>query len=209
MKKHHVIALGLASTMAALIAVDTLVRAATGHASLITDDARGSAAAGIGMSVLLGLTLAACATVLQRESAAFAGTRTVVRAARRAAIAGLAVSAVGQIVVHPVEVAVGVDAEGPWAAATGVVALLALLVVFLSALVLGVASTRHNHLGVGGRVLSLLLPAIALTAVLVAVTPALASPVLCTAVVLLGCATVGLRATTSPTRIASDAHASA
>ncbi len=195
MKQHHILAVTLTGLMTALIAVDTVVRAITGHATLITDDARGSAAAGIAISALLGLTFAACALVLQRELRAFTGTRGIVRAARKAAITGLVISAAGQIAIHPLEVAAGVDPDGPWAAVSGLAALLGLLVTFLSALVLGIASIRRNALGLGGRILSLLLPAVAVTAVLAVVAPVVASPVLCTTVVLLGFATIGIRAT--------------
>lgn len=193
MKKHHAVALTLAGITTALIAVDTVVRATTGEATFITDDTQGSIAAGIAISVLLGLTFGACAVVVGREAAAFAEVGKFLRGVRNVALASLTIGAAGQIVLHPIELAAGVDPEGPWAAVSGLVAMLGLLGAFLGALILGIASIRRNRFGVGGRVLGLLLPVIALTAALAAVAPSIASPVFYTAVVLLGFATIGLR----------------
>jgi hypothetical protein len=192
MKKHHALALTLAGAVIALLALDLVVRTATGDATWITDDTRAGTGLAVAMSLLLAASFAACASVLHEEAGACGGLGRTARVARRAGVAALVVMAVGQGLLHPVELVADVDPDGAWAAVSGLVALLGLLITFLSALVLGLASVRRNRLGVGGRVLSLLLPVVALTGGLAVAVPQVASPALCTAVVLVGFATLGL-----------------
>jgi hypothetical protein len=188
---HHSIALVTAGTMSALVAVDTVAFAVTGERTVITDDTQGGTATTVAMSVALGATFASLAAVLVREAPLFATAGRLLRVTRRGAVASLAVLAVGFLVLSPVATVTGLD-EGPVYDGSGLLAMLALTGMTGAALVMGLASLRHHRLGIGGRVLALLVPAALATAGLALVAPDWASPVYCTVIVLLGCASIGV-----------------
>jgi len=198
MKKHHIVAGAMAGLCVLALLVDTAVVAATGERTFVTDDAKGDTWLSVASSLWLGATFASLAWVAAREGDRFAQGSRVVRVAGRVLLVGLVALAVGAGAVQPTLTAAGVD-EGPAYDASGLVAFLAISSVILSALVLGLAVVRRNPLGLGGRVLGLLLPAVGLTVLLAAVAPDLASPVFCTMVVLGGVALVGVRAETRAT----------
>jgi hypothetical protein len=188
---HHSIALTAAGTMTALVVVDTVVLATTGEPTVVTDDSQGSTTTTVAMSLALGATFASLAAVLVRETSVFETTGRLLRGSRKVAMASLLVLAAGFVVFSPAAVLTDLD-SGPVYDGSGLVAMLALTGMTVSALVMGTASLRHNRLGVGGRVLALLVPVALATVALALVAPTLASPVYCTVVVLLGYATIGM-----------------
>ncbi|TIC88275.1 hypothetical protein E8D34_04865 [Nocardioides sp. GY 10113] len=196
MSTHHRVALATAVATVVLVVVDLVVSLVTGERTVITDDTQGPAAAGALMSVWLGLTFAALAAVVRGERAAFAAAPRAARWVRRPLLVGLVALAVGLTVVNPVQLLAGID-SGTFYDASGLVALLCLLAVFVSVLVLGLALLRRNPLGIGGRILALVGPVIGATVLLAVVAPDLASPVFVTATVVLGIATLGLRPASS------------
>ncbi|MBI4944173.1 MAG: hypothetical protein HY830_25815 [Actinobacteria bacterium] len=193
MKRHHAVAVPLAALVAGLLVVDTVVLAVTGERTVVTDDAKGTRAESIAMGVLLGATLLGCIAVVVRERARFAAAPRVARLARVPLLVGLCLLALGTTVLHPVEVALGLD-DGPFAVVSGLLALASLLLVFVPLLVLGLATLRSNPFGIGARVLAAIGPVIVLTVLLAFVAPGVASPVLVTGLALVGTALLGVRA---------------
>src|SRR5690606_9039790 len=99
----------------------------------------------------------------------------------------------GTLVLNPLLRLSGTD-EGPLYDVSGLLALLALVLTYGSALVLGLAVLRANPLGIGGRVLALIGPVIALIVVVGMVAPAWASPVWATVTAVAGTALLGVKA---------------
>jgi hypothetical protein len=191
-KKHHVIALGLAAVLVAGLVVDTVFAAVNGHHTFITDDTRGGTAVSIMMAALLGVAFAALAGVVRAERAAFAAGNRAVRATRPVLLVSLTLLALGQLVVQPVMLLSGTRSGAAYDM-SGAAAGLTLVALFVAVLVLSVAVVRSNPLGVGGRILLLIVPAVAVTVLLALVAPAFASPVYCTAVALTGLSLIGYR----------------
>lgn len=194
MQKHHWPAVVLAGIGIVLLIVDRVIAVGTGEATFITDDSRGSMLSTLAMGALLGFTFLALGWVVHRESARFASARRSARLARPVLTYGLFVLGFGFLAVTPLQSLLG-DEESPAAQVSALVALLALTAVSLSCLVVGLAVIGRNPLGIGGRILSALGPAIVVTGLLAAFAPDLASPVYCTMVVLGGTALIGVRAT--------------
>lgn len=193
MQKHHWPAVVLAGINIVLLIIDRVIAVITGEATFITDDDRGSTLSTLTMSALLAVTFLTLGWVVHREAARFATTRRAARVARPILTYGLFFLGIG-FLVTPLRPFLG-NEESLAGQISDMAALLALTAVFLSGLVLGLAVIGRNPLGIGGRVLSALGPAIVVTGLIAVVAPDLASPVYCTMVVLAGTALIGVRAT--------------
>ncbi len=193
MQKHHWPAVVLAGINVVLLIIDRVVAVITGHATFITDDDRGGTFGAFTMGALLAVTFLTLGWVVHREAARFAAARRAARLARPVLTYGLFFLGIG-FLATPIRPLLGSE-ESLAGQVSDLAALLALTAVFLSCLVVGLAVIGRNPLGVGGRILLALGPAIALTLLLFVVAPDLASPVYCTMVVLCGTALIGVRAT--------------
>ena len=176
MTRHHLAAIVLAGLVSALAVADTVVFAVTGNRTFITDDSSGNTATAVGMGLLLGASFAALAVVLVREAALFGTAGRVVRIARRALLTGLVLLSAGSLIWYPIQSLAGIT-EGPAYDVSGLAAMLALLLTFSSATVLGLSVLRRNPLGLGGLVLRFLPAVIVVTVLAAVVAPAWASPV--------------------------------
>ncbi len=187
---HHKVAL-VPSVLTCTIALfDAATAATTGHYSVFADDS-GNAPAQVGSSLVHGLAYAALAWVLIREGFRFAPYGRVVRGTRWVLTVSLLVLALGFVVVSPVLVLVGAELDGAAGTAWGAVASLAFFGMILSAVVLSVVVLRRNHLGIGGRVLGLLLPVAAGSVLLGVLGSPWAHPAYVETVINIGLALVG------------------
>lgn len=194
MQKHHWPAVMLAGIAIVLLIVDRVIAVATGDATFVTDDSRGSALSTLAMGALLGLTFLALGWVAHRESTRFATTRRPARLARPILTYGLFFLGGGFLTVYPLQTLSGLDEDAAAIQLSGLVAFSALTAAFLAAFVTGLAVLGRNPLGVGGSILGLMGPVILLTLLLGLVAPTLASPVYGTMVVLAGVSLIGVRA---------------
>lgn len=190
MKSHHRIALYLAGLMAVAIAIDTIVIIATGDRTVVTDDAEGSTAAGVAMSLAIAAAFGAGALVLRRESQAFTHAGRALRAFRKVALVSLAGLVVGMGVLTPIQQIADVE-SGPLYDISGLVAGLALLGTAVSAIAIGLLGRRSPELGLGSRVLALVIPVVLATVALGFVASDVASPVFTTLTMMLGFGTLG------------------
>jgi len=193
MRKHHAVALSAAALLTLAVLVDAVVIGITGQNTFVTDDEAGPTAAAVPFTIFQGLTYASLCWVLAAEAGRFAGANKVARICRRGLLAGFALLSLGTLVINPVVRLLGAE-EGPLYDASGLLALLALVLTYGSALVLGLSVLRTNPLGIGGRVLALIVPVIALIAVVAMVAPAWASPVWATITAVVGTALLGVKA---------------
>ena len=188
---HHRIALALTGPLLAALAVDSVVRAATGDPTFVTDDSVGPPALGQIVNLVLAGAVLALHGVLRSERRTFAGVGRLARGSRLVLLLSLPLLATGLVVAGPMLRTLGID-SGPLYDASGLVAFVGLTVSGLAAATLGLTQVRHNELGVGGRLLPLLLPAGLMTVVLGLVAQPLASPVFVSACMLIGLATIGV-----------------
>lgn len=193
MQKHHWPAVVLAGINIVLLIIDRVIAVITGDATFITDDDQGSTLNTLTMNALLAVTFLTLGWVVHREAARFATARRSARWARPVLTYGLFFLGIG-FLAAPLRPFLG-NEESLAGQMSDLAALLALTAVFLSCLVLGLAVIGRNPLGIGGRILSALGPAMVMTGLLAVVAPDLASPVYCTMVVLGGTALIGVRAT--------------
>lgn len=198
---HHRVAVGLTVPLIASIGIDLVHRLTTGLGTFITDDTiAGPPYLGDLIPVLLGCGFLSLAVVLLRERPRFTELGRMPRACRRVVLAGTVLLGVGFLARAALE-AVGVESS-PFYDATGILASVGLALTMLAAVVLGLSQLRTNRLGWGGRLLMLMVPAGLVTAGAGLVDPDLASPVLITATLLSGLATVGAGAD-QPSRTSS------
>jgi len=194
MTTHHKIALGLTAPWVVLLGYDFVHRAATGDGTWVTDsdlvESRFLAVAG---TVALGAMFASLAWVVHREREHFADAPKAARWARRPLLISLVALTIGFCLVSATQVALGVD-SGTFYDISGLVALLAISGLSISALTVGLASVRSMALGYGGRILALVLPAVALGVLAAVLADGPVSPVFGTFVTLMGLATLGLGA---------------
>lgn len=193
--RHHVAALVLTTPLVLMLAVDWVVTGLTGERTWVTDDAQGGPATAVLVSVALAAAFAAIFAVLRAERHRLDDLGRLGRACRRVLLVGSVGMVIGNGIIHPAFLLADVE-EGVLYDASGAVALAAIACTFLPSLVLGLAQVRRNTLGIGGRLLSLTVPAVLLTVATALVASDWASPVLLTAAVLVGLATVGAGAPT-------------
>lgn len=193
MRKHHVVAVSAAALITLSVLVDAVIIGVTGQNTFVTDDEAGPTAAAVAFTIFQALTYASLCWVLVAEAGQFAGANKAARITRRTLLAGLVLLTFGTLVLSPLQRLLNVE-EGPLYDLSGLLALLALVLTYGSALVLGLSVLRANPLGIGGRVLALIVPAIALVAVVALVAPAWASPVWVTVTVIVGTALLGVNA---------------
>lgn len=193
MQLHHRVAITLSGIVSALALADAVAYGVTGDRTFITDDDMGNAATALGMSLLIGATFLALHVVLRQEAARFAPLSRWARGARRVLVVSTVILAAGFLLVTPAFRAADID-SGPAYNVSGLVAMLALAATFVAAFALGLAAWRRGGLGLGGRILGAIGPVIALTAVVAVVDADWASPVYTTVVLVLGLATLGVRA---------------
>lgn len=164
LQTHHRLALTGAVVTSAIALTDAITHGVTGGYSPFSEesDMTGVAAAG---SLAHGLTYLALAAVLVREADRFRSTNRAARGSRWVVLVSLAVLAAGFIFVAPV-----VDLRGAYDGTAytsfGLVAGPAFGGLILGSLVLGLALLRNRALGVGARVLGLMLPVIGLSVLL-------------------------------------------
>lgn len=200
MKAHHIAALIGCVGLSGIALTDAFVQATTGHDSIFADDA-GPVAAVLGSDVWHGLTYAALTWVLIAEAARFASANRVARICRWVLVVCLAVSAVSFVVIVPALLLTD-SGESAFAAAFGVLGTPIFFGTILGAVVLGLAVVRRNPLGVGGRVLLLILPVTAIVIALAFLAPALAHPGWVETVVNVGLALIGVGVTAGVARAA-------
>lgn len=196
------LALILVGLLVAGLIVDTVIVVTTGTRTVVTDNtgsALGPAWLGTLTTAVLVLTIGLLVLIVRGERHRFAQAPAPARWAYPVLLFGLAFLFVGTVVIAPLLRIAGVDG-GPWLAASDAAALLCLLALFGSCLMIGLATLRRNPLGVGARVLALIVPAGLLTLILGLIDPSWASPVLMTATVLAGVALLGVGA---PSRLES------
>lgn len=190
MKPHHRFALYLTAIMAVAVVIDTAVRVATGDPTFVTDDANVSTAASVAMSLAIACAFGAGAFVLHRERQTFANAGKALRVFRVIALVSLVGLVVGMGVLDPIQQIAGID-SGPIYDIGGMIAGLSLLGTAASAIAIGLLCLRRNELGLGGRILALVVPVILATVALGAVASDVASPVFVTLTMMLGFGAIG------------------
>jgi hypothetical protein len=185
----HKVALVGAALTSAIALTDAITHGLTGHYSPFSDDTDllGVAAAG---SVVHGLAYLGLCWVLVAEAGRFASTNRVARVARWVVTGSLALLAPGFVLVAPVVVLQDVD-SGMAYDLFGAVASAGFAGLILGSLVLGLALLRNPAAGIGGRLLSLLLPVFGLTLLLAWLAPAWAHPAYLETVIYFGLALLG------------------
>jgi hypothetical protein len=174
LSRHHRIALVGACATSAIALGDAVVHGLTGDNSVFADDSGRPVLIAL-VGVVHGLTYLALATVLVAERVRFAGTNHLARGARWLLLGGLAVLAVGFLLVVPVFAFAG-PPDGALGATWEGVATVGFLAMILGSLTLGLALLRTSALGVGARVLALMLPVAGLTAIVAYAAPSWAHP---------------------------------
>lgn len=166
------------------------MQATTGHDSIFADDA-GPVGAIVASDVWHGLTYAALAWVLMAEAARFARANRVARSCRWVLVVCLAASAVSFVVIVPALLLTD-STESTFAAVFGTLGTPIFFGTIVAAVVLGLALIRTNPVGVGGRVLALILPVTAIVIALAFLAPAYAHPGWIETVVNVGIALIGV-----------------
>ena len=159
---------------------------------MFADDS-GNQVAILASSLIHGVAYLALAMILRREAARFATANLAARLARRILLIDLTALGVGMIAVQPV-VILAVQPAGAFEAGWGLIGTLLLLTLAIGSIVLGLAVLRNNPLGVGGRVLGALIPAVLLTVVLGFLAPTWGHPGYVETVMNFGMALVGVGA---------------
>ena len=190
MKAHHIAALIGCVGLSGIALTDAFVQATTGHDSLFADDA-GPLGAVLASDVWHGLTYAALTWVLIAEAGRFGAANRAARICRWVLVVCLAASAVSFVVIVPALLLTD-SGESAFAAVFGALGTPIFLGTILAAIALGFAVLRRNPLGVGGRVLLLILPVTAVVVALAFLAPAYAHPGWVETVVNVGIALVGV-----------------
>ena len=190
MKLHHKLALLGAAGTSAIALSDAVTHGLTGHYSVFADTSGNAPVQALGQ-LLHGLTYLALSLVLVREATRFAALNRVARGCRWVVLVSLATLAPGFVLVAPVLAITGLDAGTPHAI-WGVIAGVAFVAMILGSLVLGLALLPSRALGVGARVLALMLPVAGLTALIAWLASAWAHPAYLETTLHFGLATLGL-----------------
>ncbi len=196
------LALVLVGLLVTALIADTVIVVTTGTRTVVTDNtgsALGPPWLGTVTAAALIVTVGLLLLIVRGERHRFAQAPAPARWAYPVLLFGLAALFVGTVVIAPLLRLLGIEG-GPWMTASDAAAALCLAALFGSCLVIGLATLRRNPLGVGARVLALIVPAGLVTLVLGLIDPAWASPMLLTATVLAGVALLGVGA---PSRLLS------
>lgn len=202
MHTRHIVALVSSLALAAIALTDAATAAVTGHSSVFADDS-GVVPAILVAAIVHGTAYAAVWWVLWKEGPRFAHANRFARVLRGILLVCLAVLAVGFALLQPVMLLIGVDPDSGFAMTWGLIGTVAFAGVLLGSALLGLALLRRNPLGIGGRVLLGVLPAIAVVVLLGIVAPAFAHPGLVELVAGVGLSLLGVlgasaRATADP-----------
>src|SRR6188472_2987833 len=160
---HHKLALLGAAVTSAMALSDAVTHGLTGHYSVFADTSGNAPVQALG-DLVHGLTYLALSLVLVREATRFAAVNRVARGCRWVVLVSLATLAAGFVLVAPVLAFTG-DAGTPYAIWGGIAGV-AFIGMILGSLVLGLALLPSRALGVGARVLALMLPVAGLTALI-------------------------------------------
>lgn len=190
MKAHHIAALIGCVGLSGIALTDAFVKATTGNDSIFAAD-DGPVGAIVASDVWHGLTYAALTWVLIAEAARFTTANRVARICRWVLVVCLAASAVSFVVIVPAMLLTE-STEGAFAAVFGALGTPIFFGTILAAVVLGLALIRTNPVGIGGRVLVLILPVTALIIALAFLAPAYAHPGWVETVVNFGIALIGV-----------------
>ena len=190
MKLHHKLALLGAAGTSAIALSDAVTHGLTGHYSVFADTSGNAPVQALG-DLVHGLTYLALSLVLVREATRFAALNRVARGCRWVVLVSLATLAPGFVLVAPVLAITGIDAGTPYAIWGGIAGV-AFIGMILGSLVLGLALLPSRALGVGARVLALMLPVAGLTALIAWLAPAWAHPAYLETTLHFGLATLGL-----------------
>ncbi|QZY28213.1 hypothetical protein [Nocardioides coralli] len=200
LSRHHTVALAAAGCMSAVAITDAVTHGLTGHYSVFSDESENWPALVLS-AVVHGLAYVALAWVLLREGDRFAATNRVARATRWVVIACLGVLAAGFLLIQPF-----LDPRGGYDGALyetfGVLVGPAFLGMLLGSMGLGLALLRSPALGIGPRMLALMLPVLGVTVLLGWLAPAWAHPAYLETTFSFGLALLGVRATQPATRAA-------
>ena len=192
MQPHHKLALLGAAGTSAMALSDAVIHGLTGHYSVFADTSGNAPAQALG-DLVHGLTYLALSLVLVREAGRFAAVNRVARGCRWVVLVSLATLAAGFVLVAPVLAFTGIGAGTPdaiWGGIAGV----AFIGLILGSLVLGLALLPSRALGVGARVLALMLPVAGLTALIAWLASGWAHPAYLETTLHFGLATLGLGA---------------
>jgi len=190
MQLHHKLALLGAAGTSAMALGDAVIHGLTGHYSVFADTSGNAPVQALG-DLLHGLTYLALSWVLVREAGRFTAVNRVARGCRWVVLVSLAALATGFVLVAPVLAFSDTDAGTPdaiWGGIAGV----AFVGMILGSLVLGLALLPSRALGVGARVLALMLPVAGLTALLAWLASGWAHPAYLETTLHFGLATLGL-----------------
>ena len=199
--RRHLVALIGAALTSAVALSDAVVRGATGH-SLLSSDNAGPVAWILAVDLVHGLTYAALSWVLVGERHRVRRTSRFVRALHHALVASMSVLAAGFVLVDPVVRIAHLPSDAPLAAAWGWIGGIGFAGMILSCLLLGIAVLRSNPLGYGGRVLGLLVPVLVATVLLGLVGSDWAHPAYAETVIYVGVALLGIGAPAARTEAA-------
>jgi len=189
---HHRWALAGAVLTSAVALTDAVSHGLTGGFSPFSEESDLTLLVVAG-TVVHGLAYVAFSLVLVAEAGRFSATNRVARGSRWVVLASLAVLATGFLTVAPV--ATVRDAyDGVAYTVFGIMAGLGFAGLLLGSLVMGVALLRTDALGVGARVLALLLPALGATVLLAWLTPLWAHPAYLETLTYVGLALLGVGA---------------
>ncbi|HOZ59947.1 MAG TPA: hypothetical protein PKY70_17340 [Nakamurella multipartita] len=190
MKAHHITALVGCVGLSGIALTDAFVHATTGHDSIFAAD-DGPVGAIVASDVWHGLTYAALTWVLIAEAARFAAANRVARICRWVLVVCLAASAASFVLIVPA-LLLTKSTDGAFGAIFGALGTPIFFGTILAAIVLGLALIRSNPVGIGGRVLVLILPVTAVIVALAFLAPAYAHPGWVETVVNFGIALVGV-----------------
>lgn len=170
----HRVALAGATALSLIALNDAVTHGLTGHYSVFADDSGRPGFIAFGQ-LLHGMAYVGFAAVLVRERRRFAQANAVARATRWVVLVSLAALAV-VFLVGPAAIVLGSAQSDVLEDALGGAAGVGFVGMLLGSLVLGLALRRSRTLGVGARVLQLMIPAAIFTALIAAIAVDWAHP---------------------------------
>lgn len=190
LQPHHRLALAFALPLLVALAADSVHRGVTGDPTFVTDDAVGPPALAALVNLMLAGALGAIYLSLRAVATSFVPVGKVARVARKVLLISTPTLTVGFLLSGAVLIPLGVN-SGAVYDAVGIVATVFLLTSFVAGVLIGLTQLRQNLLGLGGRLLALIIPAALMTGLLAVAAPVLASPVFVFGTLMFGLATVG------------------